>query len=83
MKIYTSYFGNWRNFPKDAKVLGITRFPAAGLRFPNEKLLAPSEDLLLKFKNGELDEKLFVVYYIEELRQRGFKNTKELVEALK
>lgn len=51
MKIYTSYFANWRNFPKEAKVLGITRFPPKGGKFDNEPSLAPSEELLREYKN--------------------------------
>lgn len=82
MKIYTSYFGNWRNFPPDALVLGVTRYPFKELPFPNEQKLAPSEELLLEFKNGNLDEKSFTIRFKSELFDRGFKNGKDLALAL-
>ena len=68
MRIYTSYFGNYRNFSKEALVLGITRYPPKGVL--NLQDCAPSEILLKKYKNKEIDEFTFSVYYKEELKNK-------------
>lgn len=44
--IYTSYFGNWKNFPIGAYVVSITRFPPKNWSGLEMKNLAPSEELL-------------------------------------
>jgi hypothetical protein len=44
--IYTSYFGNKNNFPENAYVIGITKFPPSGLQ-ENWDALAPSTELLI------------------------------------
>ena len=65
-----SYFANWRNFPKEAKALGITRFPPKGIKFENAPNLAPSEGLLREYKNNEIDGYMFAVKYQDELEKR-------------
>lgn len=82
MKVYTSYFGNWRKFPADAMILGITRYPFKGLKFPNEKLLAPGEGLIADFKAGRINDNIFAKRYVEELHARGFTNSQMLAEAI-
>ena len=82
MKIYTSYFANWRKFPLNARVLGITRFPFAHLPYPNEKLLAPSEELLADYKAGKVDAAEFTKRFVMELKGRGFTNGKDLAASL-
>ena len=64
--IYTSFFGNFKNFPEDSYVIGVTRWPPGGV--DNCVDLAPSEELLRQFKNKEMDEFIFKVKYLEELR---------------
>lgn len=44
--IYTSYFGNWKNFPSNTYVVSITRFPPKNWNGLEMKNLAPSEELL-------------------------------------
>lgn len=65
--IYTSYFGNRNNFPKNAYVIGITRFPHAGIQ-ENWDVLAPSAKLLKQFKNKEIDEFVFKIKFLEQLK---------------
>ena len=69
-KIYTSYFGNWRNFPEGSLEIAVTRFPPKGVVL-NLRALAPSEDLLRQWKNKEIDEFVFKHKYITELEDRG------------
>lgn len=80
MKIYTSYFGNYKNFPKDVVPIGITRFPPKGML--NLYECAPSERLLKKYKNKEIDEFVFAVYYTEELKNR-FGKQQKLIDLFK
>ena len=75
--IYTSYFGNYKNFPNNSYIIGITRFPISGIE--NCIDLSPSEKLLRQFKNKEIDEFIFKVRYLNELKQL---NKKEYIEYL-
>ena len=68
--IYTSYFANWRNFPKDAIVIGITRIPPNYWKEPNYNILAPSKELLMSYRLGEIDERIFRRRYFNELAAR-------------
>ena len=65
--IYTSYFSNYRNFPEDSYVIGVTRMPPADIE--NCADLAPSAALLRQYKNKEIDEFIFSIKYLEELQQ--------------
>ena len=67
MKIYTSYFANYRNFTKNQLPIGITRFPPKSWKGINLSELAPSETLLKAFKNHSIDEYMFKIKYQEEL----------------
>ena len=80
MRIYTSYFGNYKNFPKETLTVGITRFPPKGIL--NFYECAPSESLLKKYKNKDIDEFTFSVYYKEELKNK-FGKPEKLLEAFK
>lgn len=42
--IYTSYFGNYKNFPEDSYVIGVARHPPPDVE--NWVNLAPSAELL-------------------------------------
>lgn len=79
MKIYTSYFGNFKNFPKDAVPIGITRFPPEGVL--NVRMCAPSEALLKKYKNKEIDEFMFSIMFKDELKKR-FGEPEKLLDLL-
>lgn len=65
--IYTSYFGNYKNFPAEGYIIGVTRWPPGDVE--NCIDLAPSEKLLRQFKNKEIDEFIFKLKYINELNQ--------------
>ena len=79
-KIYTSYFGNYKNFPEGSLVIGVVRHP------PNESVLnfeqlAPSVELLRQYKNKQIDEFVFKIVYLTELADRGL-NSKAIKEVL-
>lgn len=44
--IWTSYFGNWKNFSPDAYAISVSRFPPKNWNGLEMKSLAPSEELL-------------------------------------
>lgn len=68
--IYTSYFSNWRNFPKNFKTVSISRFNQKWIKVDyHETKLAPSADLLLKYKNNEISEEEYDLIYLEELKK--------------
>ena len=66
--IYTSYFGNYKNFPEGVAV-SITQYPPRGWNGLELRSLAPSAELLQKFKNKEIDEQVFSWKYIELLNK--------------
>ena len=69
--IYTSYFGNWRNFPKNSLVAAITRYPPKSWTKLTLEFLAPSVSLLNEYKNHQIDEFMFKVHYLQELQDRN------------
>ena len=71
--IYTSYFSNWRNFPEDSYVIGVTRYPPEHIE--NWSQLAPSETLLRQYKNHQIDDFMFSVKYKEWLESIVNKRT--------
>ena len=77
--IYTSYFANWRNFPKDSIVIGITRYPPKGAK--NLIELAPSRELLWQYKNKIINEEIFTTRYLRELKENV--NKEKLVQFLR
>lgn len=70
MKIYTSYFANYRNFPDNALALGITRFPPNYWDGINIANFAPSEKLLRQYRNKDIDEFMFKNLYLEEINSK-------------
>ena len=69
MKIYTSYFGNYKNFPDNVKVIQIARMPVKnGSAHWIE--LAPSEKLLKAYKNNQIDKYVYSIKYKEELTNK-------------
>lgn len=57
--IYTSYFGNWRNFPKDMEIVSIARVPPKGFKGRTYDRLAPSPQLLEQYKTKLIDSTFF------------------------
>ena len=69
--IWTSYFGNYKQFPSGAYVVSITRFPPKNWNRLEMKSLAPSEELLKQYKSNQIDEKIFKWKYLQEIEDRG------------
>lgn len=69
--IYTSYFAAWRQWPENVFAVGITRFKPDYWKGFNLENLAPSESLLRRYRNKEIDEYIFKTKYIRELKDRG------------
>ena len=67
MKIYTSYFGNLKNIPKDIVPISIARYTPKwykGFRF--EKFM-PSGELLRGYKTGVYDEEDYYNKYFKDV----------------
>lgn len=69
MAIYTSYFGNYRNFPANCVAISITQFPPKGWKGLELKSLAPSVEKLMEFKYKEIDEFMFSQHFLNQLRK--------------
>lgn len=75
MKFYTSYYGNYRNIPKDYVCIGISRYCPDWMRdpkftnfsFTEDNLLAPEKDLLDDIKSGRETEEGYKRRYVEHL----------------
>lgn len=80
MAIYTSYFGNYRNFPTNSVTVSITRFPPKGWKGLEIQSVAPTADKLMKFKNHEIDENIFSWQYLMQLNKDS--NLKPRVQAM-
>ena len=76
--IKTSYFANWRNFPKDFIPIAITCFPPKNWNGLVISALAPSKELLYSYKNLLIDNIIFEYKYIEELKDKGITQEKIL-----
>ena len=69
MKIYTSYFANWRNIPGEAVAIGVTRFKPSYWQGANLESLAPSEELLREYRNRNIDEFMFKIIIQKDFMQ--------------
>lgn len=69
MAIYTSYFGNYRNFPANSVAVSITQFPPKGWKGLELKSLAPSVEKLIEFKHKEIDEFMFSQHFLTQLKK--------------
>ncbi len=78
--IYTSYFGNYRNFPANSIAVSITRFPPKNWKGLELKSVAPTADKLMKLKNNEIDETVFGWQYLAQLNKD--ENLRPRVQAL-
>ena len=65
MKIYTSYFGNYRRFPSNMNPIAICAKPPQDFTGPCYKQLAPTYNTLMDYKNDG-DANKFVQRYKEE-----------------
>lgn len=67
--IYTSYFSNNKNIPKELKRISISRFTPSWATVDLEmKTLAPSADLLNRYKDGLVSDEAYTAEYVEYLR---------------
>lgn len=64
--IYTSYFAKAKKLNDEYLVLGITRFPPKNFT-NNLECIAPSRELLNKWKNKEVDEAEYEKIYLREI----------------
>ena len=69
MNIYTSYFSNYKNFPDNTKKIQIVNIPIKS-DLEHWPELAPSNNLLKRYKNKEIDEYIFSVLFQIELTER-------------
>ena len=77
--IYVSYYGNYRKFPQDFKIVSISRFVPKYMKVDIHALeLAPSQTLLNKYKNGYVsDEEYTKIFQEETLEKLNKENIKE------
>lgn len=71
MNIYDDYFGNWKNWPKDAIPISICRFPPSGYKGLKYKDVAPEEWLLEAMKTGNASKEFYTKVYLKQLEQIG------------
>ena len=69
--IYTSYFGNWRNFPDGKDLVSIANYSPRGFSGREYSDLFPDQYLVSDFKNGIISEEDFAKAYIEQLEEIG------------
>ena len=66
--IYTSYFANIKKIPNNIEKISISRFPPSWADIDGElKELAPSADLLNRYKNGVTDEEEYRTEFLAQL----------------
>ena len=70
-KIYTGYCARVRDYPSNALLVGVMRFPPEWWKSINAKSLAPSADLLRSYQSKQIDTYIFKQKFLEELRERG------------
>jgi len=67
--IHTSYFANIKNLPTSMKKISISRVSPDWANIDEElKELAPSSNLLRRYKDGLVSKEMYEVEYIEQLR---------------
>jgi len=78
--IYTSYFANIKKLPPHLKTISISRFPPKWYEGESDLLLAPSKELLLGIKDGNISEEEYTKEYLDYLNTL---NPKEIEEKYK
>lgn len=79
--ILTSYFSNWRKFPENMKTISVSRFPPKWAKFDEQmNELAPSSNLLMRYKNNEITDIEYTREYNEQLSNL---NVNEIAEKIK
>lgn len=67
-RIYTSYFSNLANLPKDAVLVSIANSQPKGLHLPTAKIFVPDWSLVSAYKRGEINEEEYHVQYLARLQ---------------
>lgn len=76
--LHTSYFANHRKFPENYKKISVSRFTPKWFKADHNALeLAPSAELLLKYKNNEINDEEYTLIYNEQLSKL---NPEEIVK---
>ena len=78
--IYTSYFGNYKNFPTNCVAISITQYPPKGWKGLELRSLAPSVQLLNDYKQKAIDEYVFELRYLAQLNKDS--NLRESIKAV-
>ena len=67
MKIYTSYFGNYKNIDSDIQCLSIANSKPQGLALIKWKEVVPNWSYVTSFKNKQISFELFKQMYLNYL----------------
>jgi len=65
--IYTSYYGNWRNFPEDYKLVSTSVHNPDGHKYLKAKPLRPPYDLWKAYKYENLSWEDYTTWYTREV----------------
>jgi uncharacterized protein YeaO (DUF488 family) len=76
--LYTSYFSNYRKFPKPSKEVAICLFPPKWFKGFTGTVFAPQLELFNLFKSGSLSADEFKSRYINQMQQLPPDHFKEL-----
>ena len=89
MKIFTSYYSNFARIPSDLLCIGISRYIPDEFKttkihnflYTPNSILAPSRELLMKIKNGEIGQDEYAKIYFSEIGQSfiklGYRDARE------
>ena len=81
MKIYTSYFGKMSKL-KDMVFVSIARFNPYWYKGKTFQELAPSENILNKYRNGQISKTQYDSLYFKELNLKDKAQILEQLEAI-
>ena len=65
--IYTSYFAKLKKFPENFQPIAICQFPPKWYTGPSIKIFSPNQDILLRYKGGQLNEEEYTKLYQQQL----------------
>ena len=79
--IFTSYFGNWRKFlGNDLTPISIAKFSPNYVNYKELKLLAPTNDLLHKWRRNSISEEQYKKEFFELLSSKSrIRNIEEVL----
>jgi len=81
--IYTSYLGNIKNIPEDMEKISIMRFTPEWANDYIDKIdlkLAPTEDTLIKYKNGKISKSEYIEEFNSVLKAIPLKTIKKKLD---